>query len=100
MGVTDYPFALSFIFLFLSIILLAQAGITVYTYNKDKKAKDLNFYWSCLVLVFAIIGVLASGVSLAFHRKSAQEVVAAAVQPQVVAAPAQVVAAPVPEATA
>jgi glucose uptake protein GlcU len=77
MGVTDYPFALSFVFLFLSVILLTQAGITIYTYSKDKKEKDLNYYWSCLVLVFAIVGVLASGVSMAFHHKSAIEVVAA-----------------------
>jgi len=83
MGVTDYPFALSFIFLFLSVILLAQAAITIYSYNKDNKAKDLNYYWSCLVLIFAIIGLLASGVSVAFHHKSA-----AAVVVQAAAAPA------------
>jgi hypothetical protein len=80
-----YPFALSFIFFFLAVILLAQASITIYNYNHDNKAKDINYYWSCFVLVLAIIGVIASGVSMAFFRKSAQEVVASVAAPAVTA---------------
>lgn len=74
----EYPFAISAVFLFLSVILLAQASITLYNYNSDKKAKDLNYYWSCFVLMMAIVGVISSGVAVAFFRKSAQQVVMAA----------------------
>jgi hypothetical protein len=59
---------LSVVFLCLSVTLLAQAAITIYTYNKEKRAKDLNFYWSCLVLVFSIIGVIASMVGVFANR--------------------------------
>ena len=62
---------LSIVFLCLSVTLLAQAAITIYTYNKDKKAKDLNFYWSCLVLTFSIIGVMASMVGIFMNRGAA-----------------------------
>jgi len=67
----SYPFALSAIFLCLSVTLLAQAAITIYNYNHDAKAKDLNFYWSCFVLVGAIIGVIASAFALFSNRGSA-----------------------------
>jgi len=90
----EYPFALSCVFLFLSVILLAQASITLYNYNSDKKAKDLNYYWSCFVLMMAIIGVISSGVAVAFFRKSAQQVVAAVGAPAPVAVAPPVVAAP------
>ena len=66
-----YPFALSLIFMCLSVTLLAQAAITIYNYNHDKKKKDLNFYWSCLVLVGAIIGTIASGLAVFSNRGSA-----------------------------
>lgn len=62
------PLILSAVFLCLSVTLLAQAAITIYTYNKDKKDKDLNFYWSCLVLVLSIIGVIASGAAIFMNR--------------------------------
>lgn len=61
---------LSAVFLFTSVILVAQTSITIYNYNKNKQAKDLNFYWSCIVLVFAIIGLLASGYMLFKSRGS------------------------------
>ena len=67
---------LSIVFLCLSVTLLAQAAITIYTYNKDKKAKDLNFYWSCLVLVLSIIGVIASGFGIFANRGAASGAVA------------------------
>jgi len=62
---------LSIVFLCLSVTLLAQAAITIFTYNKDKKAKDLNFYWSCMVLTFSIIGVMASMVGIFMNRGAA-----------------------------
>jgi hypothetical protein len=62
---------LSIVFLCLSVTLLAQAAITIFNYNKDKKAKDLNFYWSCLVLVFSIIGVMGSMVAVFMNRGAA-----------------------------
>lgn len=55
---------LAAVFLFTSVILIAQTSITVYNYNQTKQAKDLNFYWTCLVLTFSIIGLLASGYML------------------------------------
>ena len=65
------PLILSVVFLCLSVTLLAQAAITIYTYNKEQKAKDLNFYWSCLVLVLSIIGVIASMVGVFANRGAA-----------------------------
>jgi hypothetical protein len=65
------PLILSVVFLCLSVTLLAQAAITIFTYNKEKKAKDLNFYWSCLVLVMAIIGTIASMIAVFANRGSA-----------------------------
>ena len=65
------PLILSVVFLCLSVTLLAQAAITIYTYNKDKKAKDLNFYWSCMVLVLSIIGVIASMIGVFANRGAA-----------------------------
>jgi hypothetical protein len=53
-----------FLFLFLSIILIAQAGITIYTYHSEKKATDLNYWWSVTVLVSSIMGLLASAYML------------------------------------
>jgi hypothetical protein len=70
-----YPFALSVIFLCLSVTLLSQAAITIYTYNTENRARDLNFYWSCIVLIGAIIGVLASGAGIFMNRGSAKAVV-------------------------
>jgi phosphoglycerol transferase MdoB-like AlkP superfamily enzyme len=64
------------IFLFVSIVLLAQASITVYTYRKDKKASDLNYMWSWLVIVFSIVAVGASGWAVFHNRGSAQQAVA------------------------
>lgn len=56
----DLPNWLIVIFLCLSVTLLAQSSITVYTYNAEKRTKDLNFYWSCLVLIGSIFGTIAS----------------------------------------
>ena len=70
-----YPFALSVIFLCLSVTLLSQAAITIYTYNTENRARDLNFYWSCIVLIGAIIGVLASGAGIFMNRGSAKAAV-------------------------
>lgn len=72
----EYPFALSLIFLCLSVTLLAQASITISTYNKDKKPRDLNFYWSVLVLVGAIIGTIASLAGAFMNRGSVKAAVA------------------------
>jgi hypothetical protein len=74
-------FVLSMVFLCLSVTLLAQAAITIFTYNKEKKAKDLNFYWSCLVLVFSIIGVIASMVGIFMNRGAVSSSAAAAAVP-------------------
>lgn len=74
----QYPFALAVIFLCLAVTLLAQASITIYTYNKDKKAQDMNYWWSVIVLVASIIGTLASLAAMFMNRKSAQGVVAGA----------------------
>jgi hypothetical protein len=69
MGVLgDYPFAMSLLFLFVSVVLLAQASITVYTYNKDNRARDLNYYWSCMVLIISIIATLISMFSMYSNR--------------------------------
>lgn len=65
------PLILSVVFLCLSVTLLAQAAITIYTYNKEQKAKDLNFYWSCMVLVLSIIGVIASMIGVFANRGAA-----------------------------
>jgi hypothetical protein len=65
------PLVLSVVFLCLSVTLLAQAAITIFTYNKEQKAKDLNFYWSCLVLVMAIIGTIASMIAVFANRGAA-----------------------------
>lgn len=54
------PVWLMVIFLCLAVTLLAQSSITIYTYNKENRTKDLNFYWSCLVLIGSIFGTIAS----------------------------------------
>jgi hypothetical protein len=71
----QYPFVLAVIFLCLSVTLLAQAAITIYTYNTEKREKDLNFYWSCAVLTGAIIGTLASLGAMFMNRGSAKAAV-------------------------
>jgi curli biogenesis system outer membrane secretion channel CsgG len=71
----EYPFALSLIFLCLAVTLLAQAAITIFTYNKEKKARDLNFWWSCLILVVSIIGTIAAMVGVFMNRGSAMSAV-------------------------
>lgn len=51
----------AFIFFFLAIIIISSTSITIYTYNKDKKTPDLNYWWSVTCLVFAILGLIISG---------------------------------------
>ena len=67
----EYPFALSLVFLCLAVTLLAQSAITIFTYNKDKKDRDLNFWWSCLILIVSIIGTIASMFAVFVNRGSA-----------------------------
>ena len=74
-----YPFLLSIVFLCLSVTLLAQASITVYNYNTQKQAQDLNYYWSILVIIGSIMGVLASGAGIFMNRGSAKAAVGSAV---------------------
>jgi hypothetical protein len=79
---------LPFVFLFMSVILVAQASITIQAYSSTGKTKDLNYYWSCFVLIFAIVGLLASGYMLYKASRPTAEQVAASLQAQVVAAKA------------
>lgn len=65
------PLVLSILFLCLSVTLLAQASITVYTYNKESRARDLNFWWSCLIIVVSIIGTIVSMVAVFANRGAA-----------------------------
>lgn len=76
------------VFLCLSVTLVAQASITIQTYSSTGKTKDLNYYWSGIVLIFAIIGLLASGYMLYKASRPTAEQVAASLQAQVVAAKA------------
>lgn len=63
---------IAIIFFIMSVILLSQAAITVYTYNKDKKEKDTNFYWSVFVLFISIIGLItAAGMGIYSQRQTA-----------------------------
>ena len=64
----EFPLALMVVFLCLAVTLLAQAAITIYTYNKEKRKQDLNYYWSILVLVGAIIGTIAALVGIFMKR--------------------------------
>ena len=68
----EYPFFLSFIGLFVAVILITQSSITIYNYSKKKQAKDLNYWWSVSVLVISIIAAIGSMMSMFFHRGSAQ----------------------------
>lgn len=77
-----------FVFFCLAVTLIAQASITIQTYSSTGKAKDLNYYWSCFVLTFAIIGLLASGYMLYKASRPSPESVAASLQAQVAAAQA------------
>ena len=79
---------LPFIFLCLSVILIAQASITIQTYSSTGKEKDMNYYWSCIVISFAIIGLLASGYMMYKASRPSPENVAAQLQAQVAAAQA------------
>jgi len=79
---------LPFVFLCLSVILVAQASITIQTYSSTGKAKDMNYYWSCVVLSFAIIGLLASSYMLYKASRPSAEQAAAQLQAQVAAAQA------------
>lgn len=58
MALGDY--ILPMVFLCLAILLVAQTSITIQNYSSTKKAKDLNYYWSVLVLIVSIIGLFAS----------------------------------------
>jgi hypothetical protein len=72
-----------FVFFCLAITLIAQASITIQTYMSTGKAKDMNYYWSCMVLIFAIIGLFASGYMLYKASRPSPEAIAAALQGQV-----------------
>ena len=58
MALGDY--ILPMVFLCLAILLVAQTSITIQNYSSTGKAKDLNYYWSVLVLIVSIIGLFAS----------------------------------------
>jgi hypothetical protein len=55
----------SLIFLFISIVAAAQSFATIYNYNKTKQAKDLSFYWACVVMFVGVIGIITSAWMLA-----------------------------------
>jgi heme/copper-type cytochrome/quinol oxidase subunit 2 len=74
----EYPFFLSFIGLFVAVILIAQSSITIYNYSKNNQVKDLNYWWSVSVLVIAIIAAIGSTVSMFYHRESAKNAIAGA----------------------
>jgi hypothetical protein len=76
---------LPFVFLCLSITLVAQASITIQTYMSTNKVKDLNYYWSCFVLSFAVIGLIASGYMLYKASRPTAEQAAKNLQAQIVA---------------
>lgn len=77
----EYPFFLSFIGLFVAVILIAQTGISINNYSKTKQAKDLNYWWSVGVLVVAILFAIGSMVSMFYHRESAKAVIMGAASP-------------------
>jgi hypothetical protein len=79
---------LPFVFLCLSITLVAQASITIQTYMTTGKTKDLNYYWSCVVLSFAIVGLLASGYMLYKASRPTADQLAASLRAQASAAQA------------
>jgi len=53
--------ATAFIFFFLSIVIISNTAITIYTYNRNRQAQDVNYWWTVTCLVFAIIGLMVSG---------------------------------------
>jgi len=101
-GLADAPFFTIFLFFFLSVLLLAQSAITLYTYNKNKKAKDLNYRWSIFVLLVSIIALFISGFAMVKHRQIAKEAVVTALGGQLPQQPAGPPTAPVvgPQPTA
>jgi len=50
----------SFVMLFLAVILMVQAILTLTTYAKEKKAQDLTYFWSWLVVILSGLGVIFS----------------------------------------
>ena len=62
--------AVPIIFFLMAISLVAQASITIKTYRDTKKAHDLNYTWSSIVLALAIVGLLISMYMI--YRESAQ----------------------------
>jgi hypothetical protein len=74
----QYPFAMSFLALFIAVILIAQSSITIYNYNKNKQAHDTNYYWSCFVLVLGIVAAIGAMIGMFMYRGSAKSVVTGA----------------------
>lgn len=79
--------AVPIIFFLMAISLVAQASITIKTYKDTKKAHDLNYTWSSIVLALAIVGLLISMYMIYKESSQAKAVAAAAVAPPPVAAP-------------
>jgi hypothetical protein len=52
------------LFFILSVILVAQSSITIYTYNKNSTKKDSNYYFSVFVLVLSLCGLIGSGIMM------------------------------------
>lgn len=61
----------SFVMLFLAVILMVQAILTLVTYAKEKKQQDLTWFWSWLVVVLAAMGVIFSLVIWGSQTKAA-----------------------------
>jgi len=80
----QYPFALSFLALFIAVILIAQSAITINNYNKTNQGKDLNYYWSNFVLILGIIAAIVSMIGMFMYRESAHAVISGAVAPAAV----------------
>jgi uncharacterized membrane protein AbrB (regulator of aidB expression) len=74
----QYPFAVSFLVLFVAVILIAQSGITINNYNKTNQAKDLNYYWTIFVMVVSVIVAIAGMAGMFMNRGSAQSAAASA----------------------
>lgn len=61
----------SFVMLFLAVILMVQAILTLTTYSKEKKPQDLTWFWSWLVVVLSAMGVIFSLVIWGSQAKAA-----------------------------
>jgi hypothetical protein len=62
---------MSLLALFVSVILIAQTAITINNYNKTSQGKDLNYYWSWVVMIISIITAICSIFGMVVYRGNA-----------------------------